>query len=105
MLREGRAFFFSKIREIARSNSKACRSEMKCISSVVNQRYLIGGIMKRLKADGGESVEVAVCFSAEKIFPPSMGVGRREANNYWAAGSDTCVMYQPVVIKSCFVVS
>lgn len=80
MLREGRAFFFSKIREIARS--KARRSEMKYISSVVNQRYLIGGIMKRLKADGGESVEVAVCFSAEKIFPPSMGVGRREANNY-----------------------
>lgn len=69
MLREGRAFFFSKIREIARS--KACRSEMKYISSVVNQRYLIGGITKRLKTDGGESVEVAVCFSAEKIFPPS----------------------------------
>lgn len=100
MLREGRAFFFSKIREIARS--KAYPSEMKYISSVVNQRYLIGGIMKRLKTDG---MEVAVCFSAEKIFAPSIGVGRREANNYWAAGSDTCVMYQPVVIKSCFVVS
>ena len=52
---------------------------------------------------GGEK-----CFSSPKLrlFGCNNARGGRVANNYWAVGNDTrcCVMYQPVVIKSCFAV-
>lgn len=60
---------------------------------------------KRRESGGTVAWSGSLFFGRKNFSSPSPSAGRREANNYWAAGSDTRVMYQPVVIKSCFVVS